>query len=290
MMTYADLLASADARAWQNQANTQQNSAAANALAQAQFDWQKQLGTAGQTGMWNGAWNMPTQQYFANTFGAWGAPTTGQQTLQGQQTAADIAQNWSQMFGQYNAPGSTGPGTQTLAGQQQAWQQGFQQQQFAAQQAQLQQQNAQSYLQLLSNLRGPADWAKYQQVLGSTPGGMRDLAAAAMGQYIPGGGATTGVQPQAANLQTMMGQIAGQPQGNAQWNAQPQQAQAQYYNQAQAQMPSQNYWQPPAQQPAAQPAAQASPYPTNNGLTQLTPDAQSYLYSGTGAQIGGNGW
>src|SRR5262252_9429725 len=324
MMTYADLLASADARAWQNQANTQQNSAAANALAQAQFDWQKQLGTAGQTGMWNGAWNMPTQQYFANTFGAWGAPTTGQQTLQGQQTAADIAQNWSQMFGQYyapgtapaqgaqtqaaqqagsataatvagltgmyNAPGSTGPGTQTLAGQQQAWQQGFQQQQFAAQQAQLQQQNAQSYLQLLSNLRGPADWAKYQEVLGSTPGGMRDLAAAAMGQYVPGGGATTGVQPQAANLQTMMGQIAGQPQGNAQWNAQPQQAQAQYYNQAQAQMPSQNYWQPPAQQPAAQPAAQASPYPTNNGLTQLTPDAQSYLYSGTGAQIGGNGW
>src|SRR5262252_1346938 len=265
MMTYADLLASADARAWQNQANTQQNSAAANALAQAQFDWQKQLGTAGQTGMWNGAWNMPTQQYFANTFGAWGAPTTGQQTLQGQQTAADIAQNWSQMFGQYyapgtapaqgaqpqaaqqaglanaatvagltgmyNAPGSTGPGTQTLAGQQQAWQQGFQQQQFAAQQAQLQQQNAQSYLQLLSNLRGPADWAKYQQVLGSTPGGMRDLAAAAMGQYIPGGGATTGVQPQAANLNSMYAQIQGSPNTYAY----PQQQQYAYTTQAQPQ-------------------------------------------------------
>jgi len=106
--------------------------------------------------------------------------------------------------------------TQTLAGQQQQWSQAFQQQQFAAQQQQLQQQNAQNYLQMLSNLRGPADWAKYQQVLGSTPQGMRDLYAAAMGQYTPGGGATTGQQPQAANLNTMQQQIAGGGGGNQQ--------------------------------------------------------------------------
>src|SRR5262245_62421119 len=71
------------------------------------------------------------------------------------------------------------------------------------------QQQAQSYLNLLSGLRGPADWAKYQQVLGATPGGMRDLVSAAMGQYMPGGGATTGVQPQAASLQTLQQQVAG---------------------------------------------------------------------------------
>src|SRR5262245_27870578 len=176
MMTYADLLASADARAWQNQANAQNQQGITNQQWQQQFDWQKQLDTAGQTGMWNGSDNMPSQQFFANTFGSWlpQGPTAGQQTLQGQQTAADIAQNWSQMFGQYYAPGTApaqgaqtqqaiqaglanaatvagltgyynapgaaggGPGQQTLAGQQQQWAQGFQQQQFAAQQAQLQ--------------------------------------------------------------------------------------------------------------------------------------------------------
>jgi len=116
--------------------------------------------------------------------------------------------------------------TQTLAGQQQQWQQAYQQQVFQAQQAQLQQQNAQNYLQMLSNLRGPADWAKYQQVLGSTPQGMRDLYAAAMGQYTPGGGATTGQAPQAANLNTMQQQIAGNPgqatatQSQYGWNGQ----------------------------------------------------------------------
>src|SRR5215831_4881124 len=175
------------------------------ALQKAQFAWQQEMDKAGLTGMYQGQYTMPSQQYFAGAFGSWmpTGPQAGQQTLQGQQTQADIAQNWSNMFGQYYAPGTApaqgaqtaalqnaatvagltgmytapgagGPGTQTLAGQNQYWNQAFQQQQFAAQQQQLQQQNAQSYLQLLASLRGPADWAKYQQVLGSTPGGMRD--------------------------------------------------------------------------------------------------------------------
>lgn len=220
------------------------------ALAQAKFEWQKQMDTAAQTGMWNGQWSNPQEQWFTGQFGQWfgpgGAPTPGQQTLTAQQQADAQAQAWSAMFGQYlapgtapgqgqqtaaaqqaalsnaatvagltgyyNTPGGTGQGTQTLAGQQQQWQQGFQQQQFQAQQAQLAQQNALAYLSQLANLRGPADWAKYQQVLGSTPAGMRDLYAAAMGQYIPGGGATTGVQPQAVSLNTMQQQIAGAPQ------------------------------------------------------------------------------
>lgn len=136
-------------------------------------------------------------------YGAYGVPQSGQQTLAAQKQNADL-------YGYSGAgPGGTGPGTgqQTMASQQQQWQQGFSEQQFNAQQQQLQQQNAQAYLTLLSNLRGPADWAKYQQVLGSTPNGMRDLYAAAAGQYVPGGGATTGMPTQAANLQTMQQQV-----------------------------------------------------------------------------------
>ena len=89
-----------------------------------------------------------------------------------------------------------------MQAQQQYWNQAFSE-------AQANQKNTQAYLGILSNLRGPADWAKYQQVLGSTPQGMRDLYGAMMGQYTPGGGATTGVQPQAANLNTMQQQISG---------------------------------------------------------------------------------
>jgi hypothetical protein len=219
------------------------------ALNQAKFVWQQKMDEATQTGKWNGQYNMPSLQNFASTFGTWmpEGPTAGQETMaregqtygqqqgygsmygqyyapgtnpeQGQQTLA--AQNQANQLGlaqagltgYYNAPGAAAgaQGQQTLQGQQQQFSQGLQTQQEArAAQAQGQSQT-QAYLQLLSNLRGPADWAKYQQVLGSTPGGMRDLAAAAMGQYVPGGGATTGYQPQAAGLQSMMGQVAGQP-------------------------------------------------------------------------------
>ena len=143
--------------------------------------------------------------------------SVAQETLGAQQQYFNQAQNLAEMYGQYYAPGAPGQtgtagtnmptaGQQTLGAQQQYWAQAFAQ-------TQANQQNTQKYLELLSNLRGPADWAKYQQVLGSTPGGMRDLYAAAMGQYIPGGGATTGANPEAVSLQSMQGQIAGQGYG-----------------------------------------------------------------------------
>lgn len=102
-------------------------------------------------------------------------------------------------------------GNETMEHQQQMFTQNLQTGQEArAAQAQQQSQTMQ-YLNMLTNLRGPADWAKYQQVLGSTPGGMRDLVAAAAGQYVPGGGATTGYQPQAASLQSLVGDVSGRP-------------------------------------------------------------------------------
>ena len=218
------------------------------ALGWAQLAWQKEMDTASMTGKWQGNWSMPSNQWFTGQFGTWmpGGPSEGQQTLAAQQQAYQQAYQNSQLYGQYFAPGSTptagmqtadyqqqqaaiaanlagqfgqyyapgtapAQGTQSLGAQQQQFTQGLQTQQEArAAQAQ-QQQQAMSYLNLLSSLRGPADWAKYQQALGSTPGGMRDLVGAAMGQYVPGGGATTGYQPQAASLQSMMGQVMGQP-------------------------------------------------------------------------------
>ena len=46
-------------------------------------------------------------------------------------------------------------------------------------------------------------------MLGATPGGMKDLVAAAAGQYIPGGGATTGVAPTPVNLTNSSTQLTG---------------------------------------------------------------------------------
>ena len=220
------------------------------ALAAAKFEWQKKMDTATQTGKWNGIWNNPQQQWFTGEFGQWygegGEPGVGTQTLEAQKTRGQLAQDWTSLFGQYYAPGTAptqgqatyeaqqaaiaqanqlantygsyyapgqtpGAGTQTQAAQQQQFAQEMAQRQYYSNLAQQQQANTQSYLGILANLRGPADWAKYQQVLGSTPGGYRDLYAAAMGQYTPGGGATTGVQPQAADLNTMQQQIAGTP-------------------------------------------------------------------------------
>jgi hypothetical protein len=210
------------------------------AFEKAQQAWKETMDKAGLTGMYEGQYTMPVQQWQASTFGTWGAPTQGQQTAAYEQQKFGQGATLGQMYGSYFGPGTTPTqGQQTLAGQQQQWSQGFQEQQEANRQAQLQQQNAQNYLQLLSSLRGPADWAKYQQVLGSTPGGMRDLAAAAMGQYIPGGGATTGVAPQAANLQTMLQQIQGGGYGQANPNnAQQTWQNAAYQTQAQ---PGQQY-------------------------------------------------
>lgn len=151
-------------------------------------------------------------------YGSYGMPKEGQQTLANINQQNQIAQNWADRYGytpQFDAngqpiglsgggaggvPGQGSP--QTLTAQQQYWNQAFSE-------AQANQKNTQAYLGILSNLRGPADWAKYQQVLGSTPQGLRDLYAASMGQYTPGGGATTGVQPQAVDLNTMQQQIGG---------------------------------------------------------------------------------
>jgi hypothetical protein len=80
---------------------------------------------------------------------------------------------------------------------------------------QQQQQAAQAYLNLLSQLQGPADYGKYLNVLGSTPGGMQGLVGAAAGQYLPGGG-TTGVQPQGQTLQNLVGSAtSGYSQGGS---------------------------------------------------------------------------
>jgi len=120
------------------------------------------------------------------------------------------------LYGSYGVPTA---GQQTMAQNEQNYTQWLRSAQEARLNQQLQQQTANNYLTLLSNLRGPADYAKYQQVLGATPGGMSDLVRAAAGQYIPGGGATTGVQPQAVNLQNFVGQV-GQGTSQDQQNLQ----------------------------------------------------------------------
>jgi hypothetical protein len=122
------------------------------------------------------------------------------------------------LYGSYAAPTA---GQQTLAANEQAYTQWLRAQEESRAQWTAQQTAAQNYMDLLSRLRGPADWAQYQKVLGATPQGTQDLVRAAAGQYIPGGGATTGVQPQAANLNTFYNQLtgaqtAGQPSGQDQ--------------------------------------------------------------------------
>src|SRR4029434_66584 len=106
------------------------------AQAAAKFAWQKTMDEAGLTGMYQGAYTMPSQQYFANTFGTWGTPTAGQQTQAAQQQAYAQAMGLTNAFGQYYAPGQAPTaGQSTLEAQR------------------LQQQTAQNYLDLLSRLR-----------------------------------------------------------------------------------------------------------------------------------------
>jgi hypothetical protein len=326
-MTMLDYYASQSALGWANSEaqKSYNNSLAAGAssdqaLKQAQFEWQKKLDEAQQTGQWNGQWNNPQQQWFTGQFGQWlgpgGEPAVGQQTLQGQQQSYQQAFDTSQLYGQYYAPGTApgqgaqtqaaqaeaarqaaqwaeqfgqmyapgtapGAGTTTLGQQAQQFSQGLQtQQEQRAAQAQTQSQ-AQQYLQLLSSLRGPADWAKYQQVLGSTPNGMRDLVGAAMGQYVPGGGATTGWQPQAASLQSMMGDVSGNP----------------YYGQGGGQLQQPNVYQG-GQASYGQPAAGAQQtWGSGIGVGQQQPTPQQQqqgLGNGTNLpapnQISAQGW
>jgi hypothetical protein len=189
----------------------------AQAFAEAQQAFTNEITKAGLTGSYQGAPTQAALQYGANTFGTWGAPTQGQQTLAAQQQGFTQQQQLAQTYGTYMAPGATPTaGQTTLASQQQAYNQWLASQQQALSQWTAQQTASQNYLNLLSGLRGPADWAQYQKVLGATPGGMKDLVAAAAGQYVPGGGATTGVQPQSVNLNNFVQGAVGGPDAGSQ--------------------------------------------------------------------------
>src|SRR5215467_3511724 len=184
----------------------------------------QKISEAGLTGMYQGAPTVPALQSYANMFGTWAVPTQGQQTLGAQQQGFNQQQALAQMYGQYYAPGATPTaGQTTMAQQQQNYQQWLDAQKQALAQWQAQQTAGQNYLTMMAGLRGPADWIQYQKVLGATPGGLRDLAAAAAGQYVPGGGATTGVAPQAVNMQNFLGSATGGAFG-----AQPDQSQQNY--------------------------------------------------------------
>jgi hypothetical protein len=144
-----------------------------------------------------------------------GTPT---ETQAAQQQYFNQAQQLAQTYGQYYSPNTPGgaaqggvnapqAGQQTLAGQQQGFTENLQTQQF-------QQQSAQQYLQLLSQLQGPADYGQYLKVLGSTPGGIQNLVGAAAGQYLPGGG-SSGTAPQGQTLGNLVGAATGYGQQSA---------------------------------------------------------------------------
>jgi len=135
-----------------------------------------------------------------------GMPTAdwagGNQVDPARVTQVSSANNWGGIGGQMMTP----------AYQQQRFSQALQTAQFQAGQAQ-------DYLKLLSSLQGPANYGNYLRTLGATPAGLQGLTAAAAGAYIPGGGATTGVNPQAQTLQNFVNSAtsgvnqAGQAQG-----------------------------------------------------------------------------
>lgn len=80
----------------------------------------------------------------------------------------------------------------------------------------------QGYLQLISGLRGPADYGQYLRVIGSTPGGLKDLVSSAAGQYQPATGATTGAPTQAATLGSLVGDVGKGATSFADYTAQTQ--------------------------------------------------------------------
>ena len=178
---------------------------------------------AGLTGTFEG---MPTQaalQFGAENFGTWGAPQQGAETLASKQQTVPTG-NSIRRDSSGSTCGAGGPqqGQQTLAGAEQGFTQGLRtQQEQRAAQAQ-QQAQAQQYLQLLILACAvPLTGSSTSRCWAATPGGMRDLVGAAMGQYVPGGGATTGYQPQAVSLQSLQGDVTGQAyqgQGGGQLN------------------------------------------------------------------------
>ena len=195
----------------------------------AQSEWAQGYAQSG-----NVAYGMPTMPAATGAAGsaarlgaAAGLPNGGNTTYDPNNPAFSIQTNVQAMQGQpgYAAGGAGGatsvqtgqpgqPQAGTPPGAPPGWQPG-QPIETLASQAQ-KQTTAQNYLTLLSGLRGPADYAKYNTVLGATPGGMKDLVAAAAGQYIPGGGATTGVAPTPVTLQNFVGSATGSQDPSAQ--------------------------------------------------------------------------
>jgi hypothetical protein len=139
------------------------------------------------------------------------AAPSAQETMAAQQQYFNQAQQYAQTYGQYYTPSAPGQAAQPGVNAPQAGQTTQSYQQF-------QQQAAQSYLQLLSQLQGPADYGQYLKVLGSTPQGLQGLVGAAAGNYIPGGG-TTGQAPQAQTLQNLVGAATGGGAGGSGTNA-----------------------------------------------------------------------
>jgi hypothetical protein len=225
-------------------AQLQQNGQSAQQATQtAQAEWAQGFAQSG-----NVAYGMPQGISFTAPAAQAATPAAGGTSSQDQYTSARIAQlqgtgmsatqaaqtaqaEWAQGYAQsgnvaYGMPSTTAPAAATTPATtppaSATGQPGGQPvQTLAAWQAQ--QTAAQNYLTMMAGLRGPADYAKYQQVLGSTPGGMKDLVAAAAGQYIPGGGATTGVQPTAVNMSNFLGSATGgqptDPSGQAAMNS-----------------------------------------------------------------------
>ena len=150
----------------------------------------------------------------------YGGNPGAQETLSAQDQYFNQAQQLATMYGQYYTPGTPGQagaagtnmptaGQTTQAAQEQAYTQWLRSTQESREQWTAQQTAAQNYLTLMSQLRGPADYAQYQKVLGATPGGMKDLVSAAAGQYVPASGATTGTQPQSVSLGNFVGGTTG---------------------------------------------------------------------------------
>lgn len=101
--------------------------------------------------------------------------------------------NEASLTGSYN-------GQQTQAAQQQKFQQNFDVQQE-------QDKTALGYLGVIAGLKAPQDYGQYLRTLASTPGGLGDLVSSAAGRYVPGTGATTGVQPVPATLGGLLAQV-----------------------------------------------------------------------------------
>ena len=163
-------------------------------------DWQSAMNA------WVADSNAAMQQAYAGQGGQGQAPSittagTPTETMAAQNQYFNQAQQLATMYGQYYTPQTPGgavtpgtnaptPGQATLPYQQ------------------FQQQSAMQYLQLLSQLQGPADYGQYLKVLGSTPAGISGLVGAAAGNYVAGGG-SSGTSPQAQTLSNLVGAATG---------------------------------------------------------------------------------